>query len=292
MCPSPAATLGGYVSPGPPWYPHAAAGFNLLELSAADRIGAFTVAVQACIDEAQDICGKHGSHGTVTPLVLRPCSTGVAVPTPTTNASLMADCEALLESKLILEGSGTALNWSVDTTITSWHGVTVSGTPSRVTGLDLADHGITGGAAAALADLKSLQTLRLGTGLTAGCLSGQLFSVIVVREITTDLDLTQGLCEKPGRPQNLASTATTAHSVSLSWDAPTGGGTVAGYRIRRKTVPGDLVTIVYDTGSTATSYVDRVLKPGTSYRYRVHALNVVGDTGDMSKPPLDVDTDP
>lgn len=168
----------------------------------------------------------------------------------------------------------------------------MTSTTSGVTEIDLRGHGITGGAAAALADLPRLQTLRLGTGLTLGCLPRPLFAVIRVRQVATDLDLMQDLCEKPGRPLNVTSTATTAHSVSLSWDAPTGDGAVVGYRIKRKTVPGDLVTIVYDTGSTATTYVDRVLEPGTHYRYRVHALNAAGGEGEMSRPPLDVRTDP
>ena len=168
----------------------------------------------------------------------------------------------------------------------------MTSTLTGVTEIDLSSHSITGGAAAALADLTRLQTLRLGTGLTVGCLPRPLYAVIRVRQIATDLDLTQDLCEKPGRPSNVTSTATTAHSISLSWDAPTDGGTVVGYRIKRKTVPGDLVTIVYDTGSTATTYVDSVLEPGTHYRYRVYALNSVGGEGEMSRPPLDVRTDP
>ena len=241
------------------------------------------MAVKACVDEAQNICGKHGSHGMVMPLVLRPCSTGVAVPAPTNNVDLVADCEALLESKLILEGSGTALNWRVDTAITSWHGVTVSSTPSRVTGLDLANHGIRGGAAVALAELTKLNTLRLGAGLTVNCLPRQLRNAIRDRTITTDLGANLSVCATPGRPRNLTSTQTRV-SVSLSWDAPTDAAAVVGYRIKRKAPPGALVTIGYNAGSTATTYVDTGVEPGTEYIYRVIPVNAVGEEGTMSLP--------
>lgn len=157
--------------------------------------------------------------------------------------------------------------------------------------LDLTSHGIAGGAAVSLADLTSLRTLRLGIGLTAGCLPGPLRTAVRRGSLDTDLDRNQAKCAAAGRPRNVTSTATTAHSVSLSWDAPTGAATVVGYRIERRTPSqADLVAIEYDTGSTATSYVDGSVEPGTRYIYRVLSLNVVGVASAASR--VRVTTDP
>ena len=62
------------------------------------------------------------------------CSNGIAVPNPQGNPSLVADCAALLQARDTLAGSAT-LNWSVDRAITDWDGITVSGSPHRVTEL-------------------------------------------------------------------------------------------------------------------------------------------------------------
>ena len=61
-----------------------------------------------------------------------PC--GIAVSDQATNPGLMRDCITLLAAKDTLRGSA-ALNWSVNTAITDWDGMTTGGTPSRVTRL-------------------------------------------------------------------------------------------------------------------------------------------------------------
>ena len=43
------------------------------------------------------------------------------------NPGLVADCETLLAARDTLKGSGT-LNWSADTPIANWDGITVGGT--------------------------------------------------------------------------------------------------------------------------------------------------------------------
>ena len=48
---------------------------------------------------------------------------------PDNNPGLVSDCEALLASRDTLAGT-VALNWSADTPIADWEGVTVEGTPS------------------------------------------------------------------------------------------------------------------------------------------------------------------
>ena len=154
-----------------------AARFDVSGLSADDRMGAFTVAVKACVDAARTICGEHGSHGTIEPLYLRKCSDGVAVPNPTSTPGLLADCDALLRAKAVLEGDGTALNWSVDVALTSWDGVTVSSTPSRVTRLDLSSRGLTGSIPTQLGSLTNLEHLDLHSNQLTGSIPTQLGSL-------------------------------------------------------------------------------------------------------------------
>ena len=65
------------------------------------------------------------------------------MPDPANTPGLAADCTALLVAKDVLRGTAT-LNWSPATPIADWDGVTVGGTPPRVTELDLRDYGPTG----------------------------------------------------------------------------------------------------------------------------------------------------
>ena len=71
------------------------------------------------------------------------CSTGRAVPNPANNPGLVSDCEALLAARDTLAGDAT-LNWSADTPIADWDGITLEGTPLRVTRLSLVRRGLTG----------------------------------------------------------------------------------------------------------------------------------------------------
>ena len=85
--------------------------------------------------------------------------------------------------------------------------------------------------------------------------------------------------QKPPPPRNLTGVANDDGSVTLSWDAP-GDDSVTGYRIlRRHTVkqaPGVFSTLAANTGTTATTYTDRVASPETRYAYRVKAINAAG----------------
>ena len=56
------------------------------------------------------------------------CRSRSVVPDAGNETALVSDCEALLNLRDELAGTA-ALNWSLDTTITSWGGVTVGGTP-------------------------------------------------------------------------------------------------------------------------------------------------------------------
>ena len=67
-------------------------------------------------------------------------------------------------------------------------------------------------------------------------------------------------------------------SASLSWNAPSfdGGSPVSGYKVYRDTSPNP--TTVLDTLGVQTSYVDPGLQNGTTYYYKVSALNANGES--------------
>ncbi|MHB8512297.1 MAG: RCC1 domain-containing protein [Actinomycetota bacterium] len=79
----------------------------------------------------------------------------------------------------------------------------------------------------------------------------------------------------PTAPQNLIATSGNAQ-VSLSWSAPAsnGGSAVTGYNIYRSTSSGTETLL---TQATSTSYQDTGLTNGTTYYYKVSAVNGVGE---------------
>jgi len=68
---------------------------------------------------------------------LEACANGVAVPDPGANPGLVEDCATLLDVRLILLGENPRVDWSEEQPIGEWEGVTVEGSPARVTELDL-----------------------------------------------------------------------------------------------------------------------------------------------------------
>ena len=111
---------------------------------------------------------------TPTPTPTPPCS--LAVPNHANDPALMRDCVALLAAKDTLRGTAT-LNWSANTTIAQWDGVTVGGTPKRVTKLLLANKSLSGTIPWALERLDKLAELRLSGNALTGCIPLALKSV-------------------------------------------------------------------------------------------------------------------
>ena len=89
-----------------------------------------------------------------------PCSTGGAVPNPNNTPALVTDCDTLLAVRDTLAGSGT-LNWTASIPITNWDGITVGGTPQRVTQLYLGHQGLTGTIPVELGGLTGLTQLSI-----------------------------------------------------------------------------------------------------------------------------------
>ena len=111
--------------------------------------------------------------GTPTRVSTNACATGAAVPNAANNPGLVLDCNALLAAQDALAGSG-ALNWSASRSITDWDGVTVAGTPQRVTELNLDDSQLTGAIPTELGSLAGLQALYLSQNELTGPIPASL----------------------------------------------------------------------------------------------------------------------
>lgn len=100
-----------------------------------------------------------------------------------------------------------------------------------------------------------------------------------------------GYATRPGVPQDLIavrespspSNPVSGTQINLSWTAPESDGrsTIFGYKIERFTTGSEWSTLVDDTGSAELTYSNISLAIGTTYKYRVSAINAMG-TGDPS----------
>lgn len=98
------------------------------------------------------------------------------------NPGLATDCARLLTARDTLVGTGT-LNWSANAPVTTWDGVTVGGSPLRVTELYLPGKGLTGEIPAGLGDLSDLQELDLTGDQLTGTIPvelGQLANLTIL----------------------------------------------------------------------------------------------------------------
>ena len=104
-----------------------------------------------------------------------PCVAGGSVP-DVANSGLVSDCETLLGLRDTLAGTAV-LNWSADRPITVWDGVTVEGTPERVTRLRLINRGLTGTVPPELGSLANLEGLFLNNNQLTGQIPPELGSL-------------------------------------------------------------------------------------------------------------------
>ena len=176
------------------------------------------------------------------------------------NPGLMRDCQTLLAAKDALRGTGT-LNWSVETDIGSWDGVTVEGTPKRVTKLKLANKGLTGMIPEDLEKLDALTELRLSGNSLTGCIPGGLKGVT-----TNDLSSLNLLYCTPAPGAPTAGTVGET-SVPLSWTAVSNTNK---YRVEyREGTVGSWT--VDDDAITGTSHNVDELLCDTEYQFRLSA---------------------
>ena len=145
-------------------------------LAAATRQN-YTLTIRA----ADAVTGSDTATATIT--VVDPgCDSGAAVADPLSHHWLVQDCVNLLAAKPALTGaSGPAtiagsgnLNWNATTAITSWDGITVTGTPARVTEINLEVKSLAGTIPAELANLSRLARLNLGRNSLTGTIPPEL----------------------------------------------------------------------------------------------------------------------
>ena len=119
------------------------------------------------------------------PSTITQCRSGGAVPRPDDNLTLLLDCAALLRAKDHLRGTA-ALNWSHDTQITTWDGVTVDRDQDNslfVRDLALADRGLNGFIPSALVDLTALRRLDLDDNALSGPLPPLLSGLTSLQQL-------------------------------------------------------------------------------------------------------------
>ena len=136
--------------------------------------GSGTVTMDVAAGVVQDPAGNgNEAAAQFSVAVQHACSSGVAVPTPSGNPGLVRDCGTLLAAKDELAGTAT-LNWSADVAMSSWDGVRIAGTPSRVTRLELRNRQLSGIIPTALGSLPKLKRLDLGRNRLNGAIPSDL----------------------------------------------------------------------------------------------------------------------
>ena len=238
-----------------------------------------------------------------------PC--GLTVPNPADNPGLMLDCMPLLAAKGTLAGTAT-LDWSVDTAVTGWEGVTVAGSPRRVTKVLLSDESLSGTIPLELGDLSELTHLDLSSNFLTGeiprelgrlsnlqeiRLSGNLLTgciPVALKDVPTNDLSSLNLLDCPPAPEGLTAGTPGETSVALSWTAVSNASK---YRVERRVRntrgfgaedPGARDWVVDDDTLTVTSHTLSGLNCRWEYSFRVSAYGNGTDYGADWGEPSDV----
>lgn len=182
------------------------------------------------------------------------------------NPKLAADCDTLLGLRYTLSRPDT-LNWGDTTeTLATWDGVTVSGTPKRVTGLELAPYAFRG-ALEELAKLDALDTLALAVHTTPTTSTTPTTPTTTVTPATTATTLPTGLrCTTT----TLGGSPTAAANRTLALDCST--------LLAMKSILAGTATLNWSQALALTSW-DGVEVSGTPKRVSKLALNGKSLTG-------------
>jgi chitodextrinase len=176
--------------------------------------------------------------------------------------------------KLGYRNDVTGLSYTSTVAVTSgWHElqfhVFVNGTASAV------EVWLDGVQVTALTQPDSLGVSPIGRMELGDPSTGRTFDV-AFDDVLVDTDFI-GDSNAPSAPADLAASAVTATTVSLSWTASTDDVGVAGYEILRNG------TLVGDVGPV-TSYQDLTVTLGATYAYTVRAFDAAGNISRASAP--------
>ena len=235
-----------------------------------------------------DITPDDGETTTFTPAQppeILTCASGTPVADPGDNPLLVHDCEVLLDNKATLAGTAT-LDWSADTTISDWEGVTTGGTPSRVAKVELSSKSLDGTIPAELGTLFELTTLDLSSNSLTGDIPrelGLLYNLVELRlsgnsltgcipvaledVATNDLSSLNLLYCAPPAPENLSAGTPGENSIDLTWDSISN---TSKFRVEYRLFGPDDWTVDDDTLTTTTHTVDELFCE-SEYQFRVSA---------------------
>ena len=133
-----------------------------------------------------DITPDDGSTETFTPSQppsVPTCAGADAVSNPRLNPGLVRDCSILLDSMDTLRGTAT-LDWNATSTISTWEGIGLNASSTRVTALELDDEDLDGTIPPAFGGLSALVTLDLSDNDLTGEIPeelGRLWSLQTLR---------------------------------------------------------------------------------------------------------------
>ena len=150
-----------------------------------------------------------------------PCSNGIVVPNPSAYPGLVSDCEALLEARAAWSRD-SALNWSAQLPITSWHGVHLGGGQERVEDVGLAGWGLNGEFPSALGRLSALTLMSLGGNGLSGRLPPEIGRLTNLRNLNLGSNDLSG--DLPPQMRNLSK----LRSLDLSGNSISGITPLAG----------------------------------------------------------------
>ena len=110
---------------------------------------------------------------------------------PAHNPGLRADCDVLLAARDLLAGEAR-LNWNEQLPIALWQGVTIGGSPERVTRLELASSGLNGRVPPALGRLSELVSLALNRNRLTGPVPPELGKLTNLKRLVLSFNALSG----------------------------------------------------------------------------------------------------